>query len=127
MDDLSALDNKGLGERGEEIAAAYLKGRKFTIVERNFRCKAGEVDIIAREGKTLVFVEVKTRRNLSFGPPQSALTPFKQRQISKAALTWLARKKLFDASARFDVIAILLPDHDVPVIDHIRNAFDLAY
>jgi len=127
MDDLSALDNKGLGERGEEIAAAYLKGRKFTIVERNFRCKGGEVDIIAREGKTLVFVEVKTRRNLSFGPPQMALTPFKQRQISKAALTWLAKKKLFDASARFDVIAILLPDHDVPVIDHIRNAFDLAY
>jgi putative endonuclease len=127
MDDRSAMDNKSLGERGEEIAAAYLKGLKFTIVERNFRCKAGEVDIIAREGKTLVFVEVKTRRNLSFGPPQLALTPFKQRQISKAALTWLAKKKLFGASARFDVIAILLPDHEVPIIDHIRNAFDLAY
>lgn len=127
MDDLPAMNNKSLGERGEEIATAYLKGRKFTIVERNFRCKGGEVDIIARDGKTLVFVEVKTRRNLSFGPPQSALTPFKQRQISKAALTWLAQKKLFGVSARFDVIAILLPDHEVPVIDHIRNAFDLAY
>jgi putative endonuclease len=127
MDELSAMDNKGLGERGEEIAAAYLKGRKFTIVERNFRCKAGEVDIIAREGNTLVFVEVKTRRTLSFGPPQLAITPFKQRQISKAALTWLAKKKLFDTSARFDVIAIILPDHEVPIIDHIRNAFDLAY
>jgi putative endonuclease len=127
MDNLSAMDNKGLGERGEEIAAGYLKGQKFTIVERNFRCKGGEVDIIARDGKTLVFVEVKTRRNLSFGPPQSALTPFKQRQISKAALTWLAKKKLFGASARFDVIAILLPDHEVPVIEHIRDAFDLAY
>jgi len=127
MDDLSTMDNKSLGARGEEIAAAYLKGRKFTIVERNFRCKAGEVDIIARDGKTLVFVEVKTRRTLTFGPPQLALTPFKQRQISKAALTWLAKKKLFDTSARFDVVAILLPDHEVPVIDHIRDAFDLAY
>jgi putative endonuclease len=121
------MGNKRLGERGEEIAAAYLMGQKFTIVERNFRCKGGEVDIIARDGKTVVFVEVKTRRNLSFGPPQLALTPFKQRQISKAALTWLAKNKLHDSSARFDVIAILIPDHEVPVIDHIRDAFDLAY
>jgi putative endonuclease len=127
MDDLSAMDNKSLGKRGEEIATAYLKGRKFAIVERNFRCKGGEVDIIARDGKTVVFVEVKTRRNLSFGPPQLALTPFKQRQISKAALTWLAKNKMFGVSARFDVIAILIPDHEVPVIDHIRDAFDLAY
>jgi putative endonuclease len=127
MDDLPVLDNKTLGARGEEIAAAYLKGRKFTIIERNFRCKGGEVDIIARDGKTLVFVEVKTRRNLAFGPPQLSLTPFKQRQISKAALTWLAKNRLFGAAARFDVIAILIPDHDVPVIEHIRDAFDLAY
>ncbi len=127
MDNIADRDNKTLGERGETIATAYLKGQKFTIIERNFRCKAGEVDIIARDANSFVFVEVKTRRNLSFGPPQLALTPFKQRQISKAALTWLAKKKLFGANARFDVIAILLPDHEVPVIDHIRSAFDLAY
>ena len=127
MDDLEVTDNKTLGERGEAIATAYLKGQRFTIVERNFRCKGGEVDIIAREGNTLVFVEVKTRRTLTFGPPQLALTPFKQRQISKAALTWLAKKKQFGASARFDVIAIVVPDHQVPQIEHIRNAFDLAY
>jgi putative endonuclease len=127
MKDLQTIDNRTVGKRGEEIAAAYLKGQRLKIIERNFRCKGGEVDIIAREDETLVFVEVKTRRTLSFGPPQSALTPFKQRQISKAALTWLAQKKLFGASARFDVIAILLPDHEVPVIEHIRNAFDLSY
>ncbi len=120
-------DNLTLGARGEEIAVAFLKGRKYTVMERNFRCRGGEVDIIARDGKTLVFVEVKTRRSLSFGPPQAAVTPFKQRQISKAALTWLAKKRLDEASARFDVIAILLQDHDVPRIDHIRNAFDLAF
>ena len=120
-------DNITVGERGESIAAAYLRGQKFVIVERNFRCKAGEVDIIARDGKVYVFVEVKTRRTLSFGPPQLAVTPFKQRQISKAALTWLAKKRLVDAGARFDVIAILLRDHAVPQIEHFRNAFDLAY
>ena len=127
MTNEACSENKSLGERGEEIAVAYLKGQNFIIVERNFRCKAGEVDIVARDGKTLVFVEVKARRSLSFGPPQLAVTPFKQRQISKAALTWLAKNNLFGASARFDVLAILLPDHEVPVIDHIRNAFDLAY
>lgn len=120
-------DNKTLGARGEEIAVAYLKGRKFTVIERNFRCKAGEVDIVARDGRTFVFVEVKTRRTMSFGPPQASVTPFKQRQISKAALTWLAKNRLHEASARFDVIAIILRDHEVPRIDHIPNAFELAY
>ena len=127
MVDDAVVNNKTLGERGESIAVAYLKGQKFTIVERNFRCKAGEVDIVAREGKTLVFVEVKTRRTSVYGPPQLAVTSFKQRQISKAALTWLAKKRLFGSSARFDVIAIVVTDHEVPQIEHIRNAFDLAY
>jgi putative endonuclease len=120
-------DNLTLGARGEEIAVAYLKGERITVVERNFRCKGGEVDVVARDGRTFVFVEVKTRRTLSFGPPQASVTPFKQRQISKAALTWLAKNRLHEAAARFDVIAILLRDHEVPQIDHIRNAFELAY
>lgn len=120
-------DNKTLGELGEAIAVTFLKGLKYSVVERNFRCKCGEIDIIARDGKTIVFVEVKTRRNTAFGVPQLAVTPFKQRQISKAALTWLAQKKMQDAGARFDVIAIVQPDHAVPQIDHIKDAFELAY
>jgi putative endonuclease len=127
MVDDAVVNNITVGKRGEEIAVAYLKGRKFTIIARNFRCKGGEVDIVARDGKTFVFVEVKTRRSLSCGPPQASVTPFKQRQNSKAALTWLAKNRLYDASARFDVIAILLRDQQVPEIEHIRNAFDLAY
>ena len=127
MADNTGSGNKSLGERGEAIAAAYLRVLKFSIVERNFRCKAGEVDIIAKDGKTLVFVEVKARRSLAFGPPQMAVTPVKQRQISKAALTWLAKHRLQDAGARFDVIAILLRDHEVPQIEHFKDAFDLAY
>jgi putative endonuclease len=98
-------------------------------VERNFRCKGGEVDIIARDpgDKSLVFVEVKARRGLSYGVPQLAVTPFKQRQISKAALTWLSKNRLHDTNARFDVIAILLSSDGIHKIEHIVNAFDLSY
>jgi putative endonuclease len=121
--------NKGTGILGEEVAANFLIARGYRILERNFRCKGGEVDIIARdpEDKSLVFIEVKTRRGLSYGVPQLAVTPFKQRQISKATLTWLSKNRLHDSNARFDVIAILLHTDGAPQIEHIKNAFDLAY
>lgn len=119
--------NLTIGERGESIAVTYLQGQGLSIVERNFRCVCGEVDIIARDGRAIVFVEVKCRNNDDYGPPQLAVTPFKQRQISKAALVWLSKRRLFEADARFDVVAIVLRDHDLPQIEHIRNAFDLAY
>lgn len=119
-------DRKTLGARGEEIAVAYLKRQKYRIIETNFRCRCGEVDIIARDGKTLVFVEVKTRRTASYGLPQLAVTPFKQRQISKAALTYLSKNRLMEENARFDVVSIFLLDTS-PAVDHIKNAFDLAY
>ncbi len=119
--------NKTLGEYGEEIAITYLEGQKYAVIVRNYRCKCGELDIIAKEDKTLVFIEVKTRRNVAYGPPQFSVTQFKQRQISKAALVYMAANKLGDVNARFDVIAIYLRDHEKPRINHIKNAFDLAY
>ena len=119
--------NSSLGEMGESIAVTFLKGAGFSIVERNFRCVCGELDIVARDGRTIVFIEVKCRNNAIYGPPQLAVTPFKQRQISKAALVWLSKRKLYDAEARFDVVAIVLHEGDLPEIEHIRNAFDLAY
>ena len=121
--------NKKTGELGEEVAANFLIARGYRILERNFRCKGGEVDIIARdpEDKSLVFIEVKARRGLSYGVPQLAVTPFKQRQISKAALTWLSKNRLHDTNARFDVIAFLLSGDGLHKIEHIVNAFDLAY
>jgi putative endonuclease len=119
--------NSSLGALGEKIATTFLKGAGFSIVECNFRCVCGELDIIARDGRSIVFVEVKCRRNLAYGPPQLAVTSFKQRQISKAALVWLSKKRLYDAEARFDVVAIVVHDHDLPEIEHIRNAFDLSY
>ena len=121
--------NRGTGDLGEELAANLLVTHGYRIVEQNFRCKGGEVDIIARapEDKSLVFIEVKTRRGLTYGVPQLAVTPFKQRQISKAALTWLSKNKLHDSNARFDVIAILLHTDGQHTIEHIKNAFDVAY
>ncbi len=121
--------NKGTGELGEEIAVNFLIARGYKILERNFRCKGGEVDIIARDpgDKSLVFIEVKARRGLSYGVPQLAVTPFKQRQISKAALTWLSKNRLHDTNARFDVVAILLHTDGAHAVEQIKNAFDLAY
>jgi putative endonuclease len=125
----ASTGNKGTGELGEEVAMNFMIARGYRILERNFRCKGGEIDIIARdpEDKSLVFIEVKARRGLSYGVPQLAVTPFKQRQISKAALTWLSKKHLHDTNARFDVIAILLHTDGQHTIEHIKNAFDLAY
>jgi putative endonuclease len=122
-------DNRNTGNQGEEIAANFLIARGYRILERNFRCKGGEVDIIAREpeDKSLVFIEVKARRGLTYGVPQLAVTSFKQRQISKAALTWLSKNRLHDTNARFDVIAILLDGGGLHKVEHIVNAFDLAY
>ncbi len=122
-------DNKGIGTLGEDVAAAFLEKRRYRILERNFRCKGGEVDIIARDpgDQSLVFIEVKARKDLSYGVPQLAVTPFKQRQVSKAALTWLSKKRLHDRNARFDVIAILLAGDGGHKIEHIVNAFELAY
>lgn len=121
--------NRSVGILGEEIAANFLIARGHRILERNFRCKGGEVDIIAREAESgcLLFVEVKTRRDLSYGVPQLAVNPFKQRQISKAALTWLSKNRLHDRNARFDVIAILLSPDGLHKVEHITNAFELAY
>ena len=121
--------NLGTGVLGEEIAANFLISRGYRILERNFRCKGGELDIIAHDpgDKSLTFIEVKTRRGLSYGVPQLAVTPFKQRQISKAALTWLSKNRLHDTNARFDVIAILLDAGGLHKVEHILNAFDLAY
>jgi len=122
-------DKRGVGTLGEDLAAKFLASHGFSILERNFRCKGGEVDIIARDpgDRSLVFIEVKARRGLSYGVPQLAVTPFKQRQISKAALTWLSKNRLHDQNARFDVIAILLHTDGRHAIEHIKNAFDLAY
>jgi putative endonuclease len=120
------IDKKELGKKGEEIALRFLKKRGYRIIGRNYVCKMGEMDIIAKEKDTLVFVEVKTRTSTTFGPPQLAVNPKKQSQMSKVALNFLKEKKLEDVKARFDVVAILLGPKGEQ-IELIRDAFDLRW
>ena len=117
---------KSLGKKGEEFAAAHLRSLQYKILERNYQCAAGEIDIIAKEQNTLVFVEVKTRSNRDYGAPAEAVDARKQRQLSKVALTYLNQKKLVNIPARFDVVAVeIFPSQRR--IEVIRNAFDLIY
>lgn len=119
-------DRISLGQKGEELAVERLKALKYKVLERNFKCPLGEIDIIARDKSTLVFVEVKTRATRDFGGPAAAVHERKQRQLSKVALLYLNQKKLFNIPARFDVVAVeLLPPG--PRIEVIQNAFELCY
>ena len=109
---------------GESLAAEHLKARGCEILERNYRAKRGEIDIIVRDGEFTVFVEVKTRQTLRFGLPQEAVTIQKQRQISKVALAYLQAQNLLDAPCRFDVIAIhLSPQLELLKLEQIESAF----
>jgi putative endonuclease len=119
-------DRLSLGRTGEELAAAHLKGIKYKIIERNYRCPLGEMDIIAREKGNLVFVEVKTRATKDFGGPAAAVNERKQRQLSRVALMYLNQKRLKDIAARFDVVAVDLSGSK-PRIEVIQNAFELLY
>jgi putative endonuclease len=114
------------GRKSERLAAEYLKLKGYRIIETNYRCPVGEIDIIAKDKKTLVFVEVKARRSTRFGSPKGAVTPAKQRKISMAALDYLKRSGQDDARARFDVVAIDTASGK-PDIEVVKNAFDLAY
>ena len=112
-----------LGERGEAIAARYLKRRGFKIVARRDRSRLGELDLVAVEGRTIVFVEVKTRRSARKGQPTEAVDHAKQCQLTRAALTFLKSHGLLEEQARFDVIAIIWPKGVSPRIEHFRDTF----
>jgi putative endonuclease len=115
-----------LGKKGEDLAVARLKALNYKILQRNYKCSLGEMDIIAREKEILVFVEVKTRATRDFGGPAAAVNERKQRQLSRVALTYLNQKKLTDVPARFDVVAVELTPA-ASRIEVIRNAFELLY
>ena len=119
------------GEKSESVAVNCLKKQGYRIIELNYRTKLGEIDIIAKQGKTLVFIEVKARKSSRFGRPELAVTPKKQRKISMVALYYLKSTKQSNAKARFDVVAINSVNSakakEGPSIKIIKNAFELAY
>jgi len=114
------------GKDSESLAAKHLKKNGYKILEQNYRNKLGEIDIIAKEKGTLVFVEVKARKTHVFGNPKWAVTPKKQRKISMVALYYLKAENKTDVKARFDVVSLSLAK-DNPQIEIIKNAFELAY
>lgn len=116
-------DTKRLGERGEDAAAAYLERAGLTIVERNWTCAAGEVDIVAIDGETVVLCEVKTRRTAAKGSPDEAVTPAKQRRYARLASAYLQQAGLSETPVRFDVISILVIASDRALLRHHRSAF----
>lgn len=112
-----------MGDRGENVAARFLRNLGYRIIIRNFRCEAGEIDIIARDGKTLVFVEVKTR-SYDEPSPEEQVHSSKQHQLTRVARIYLSRYGTPRPPARFDVIAIVWPEGREPIIRHITHAFE---
>jgi len=113
------------GRLGEACAIDYLVRHGYEIVAKNYRKPFGEIDIIAREQGTLVFIEVKTRRSRRFGGPSEAVDLRKQRQLSRIAQDYLAQHRLGDSAARFDVVGVILDAGNRPVeVELIRDAFE---
>ena len=118
-----ATTKQHTGDKGENYACDLLVEKNFKIVKRNYRYGHGEIDIIANDKDVLVFVEVKTRKNLEFGQPISAITKGKQRQIRKIAEAYLIENNINNTDCRFDVVGVLLQGNECAIIDHIENAF----
>jgi len=119
----SRVTTQAVGRTGEGIALDHLRRKKYKIVETGFHFLRGEIDIIARDGPTLVFVEVKMRTGTGFGRPEEAVTPAKQRQIRKVAEGYLMVRRLGDVPCRFDVISIGPGDRGGTTVEHFENAF----
>ena len=118
------MNTKRIGDRGEEEAAAYLEQKGYAILERQYRTPLGEIDLIARDGRTLAFVEVKTRRNERFGSPSSAVGWEKQRRIIRAAMWYMNQRQGDVPPCRFDVVEVYAPPEGAWKVRHLENAFE---
>lgn len=124
---MPADTRRATGIKGEEEAARFLARCGYAILDKNVRTRAGEIDLVAKEGKTLVFVEVKTRKDLEGDPPQAAVNARKQNRLGKLAHGYLKLKRMREMPCRFDVVSIIVNDEGgVKAIRHIPNAFSVA-
>ena len=113
-----------LGKRGEDLACRELERRGYAIIARRYRVRGGELDVIARDGPTLVFVEVKTRAGVMFGEAVEAVTPLKQLRMRRLAEEYLMRHHLAECPCRFDVVSVQV-GAGMPAIEVFQNAFDV--
>lgn len=114
---------KTLGLIGEELAAQFLRRRGYKVLMRNYECSLGEIDLVARQKDTLVFVEVKTRSSEEMGLPAEGVTFHKRRQVIKCAKYYMKRYGLADVPCRFDVVSVLMAEGREPVLEVIADAF----
>ena len=110
-----------VGQYGEDLAARYLAEAGFAILERNWRCELGEIDIVARDGNALVVCEVKTRRGLAYGSPLESVTYRKLATLRQLLGRWLQEHDLRPPEVRIDVIGILFPRGAQPTLDHVKG------
>jgi putative endonuclease len=115
--------NQNLGDKGESIASDFLEENNYKIIERNWRNSYQEIDLIALDKNTLVFVEVKTRNSNKFGTPESAITTNKQKQLFKAAEAYIEQEKVEFSDLRFDVISIQISEKKIKEVKHFKDAF----
>lgn len=115
--------NVELGAFGEELAVGHLQERGMVVLERNWRCRHGEVDVIAESGDAVVFVEVKTRTGSGYGTPAEAVTHTKQARIRRLAALWLREQPRGWHTVRFDVVAVLLAPGCEPELTHLEGVF----
>ena len=116
--------NREKANEGEDLAAVFLQRKGFTIIERNYYFGHGELDMIARDGDVLVFVEVKTRKSASYGPAEYSITHGKQKQLYHIAQGYMFERKIDNVPCRFDVVIVEF-ERGKPVFKHYENAFSL--
>ena len=121
-----STDTGAFGAHGEAVASAALARRGYRIVERNYRSRWGELDVVAYDGDTLVFVEVKARRGAQFGDPAFAVDRRKQRRLVRLAQQYLSRRRLGEPLCRFDIVVVDERSEGPPRVDVITNAFDAS-
>lgn len=120
-----AMDRRSdeLGRRGEDLAADYLAGIGLVVLSRNWRCREGEVDLIATDGQRLVVCEVKTRSGTGYGEPSEGVTPAKAARIRRVTAAWLRAYRVGWCEIRFDVLAVLCPQQGPVTVEHLQGAF----
>ena len=118
------LNKRELGKKGEGLACKALEKEGYRIIDKNFSCKQGELDIIAEEKGTICFIEVKSRTSISYGLPEESVTNWKQRKLLKVAFIYIEKKRIKPMDMRFDIVSVDLKTNETRII---RNAFDVDY
>ena len=117
----TAQQRESLGAYGESVAARHLTGEGMVVLDRNWRCDAGEIDLVLRDGSVLVVCEVKTRRGHGFGSPHEAVTATKAARLQLLAARWMEERGVRPLEVRIDVVAVVQPGAGAARVDHVRG------